>query len=243
MNAEDAIRISMWSGPRNISTTMMRAFENRADTVVLDEPFYACYLKASGADHPFRAETLAAMSSDWGEVRAHLARPLPAGKRVLFAKHIAYHYPDAEPLGWMKAHRSFILIRDPRAMVASYARKYDDVAPIADSFKVARRILGSCAANGSPCPVIDAADILADPPAMLARLCAALDIPYTDRMLSWPAGPRAADGPWAAHWYDAVNASTGFRASSEKPAALPQDLEHFAEACAPDYEFFRGRRL
>lgn len=119
---------------------MMRAFEARGDCAVFDEPFYGCYLKASGADHPYRAETLAALPITWDSARAALAAPIPAGKGIRFAKHIAYHYPHDEPLTWLAGERSFILIRDPRAMVASFARKFDDIAPIVDSYRVCRRI-------------------------------------------------------------------------------------------------------
>lgn len=238
-----AIRIAMWSGPRNISTTMMRAFENRPDTVVMDEPFYACYLKASGADHPYREETLAAMATDWREVVASFAAPLPAGKTILFEKHIAYHYPDDEPLDWLASHRTFLLIRDPRRMVASYAQRSDAVSPIVDSYRVARRIHEFLSARGLACPVVDAADILRDPPGMLRRLCAALVIPFTERMLAWPAGPRASDGPWAPHWYDAVNASTGFKPFADAPLQLPPALDEAAAACDEDYRFLHERRL
>jgi hypothetical protein len=237
----------MWSGPRNISTTMMRAFEARGDCHVVDEPFYACYLQASGADHPYRDATLAVRPADCKDVIRGLAASLPQGKTVLFAKHIAYHYPDDEPLDWLDRHRSFILIRDPRRMIASYARKYDDVAPILDSFRVARRIREFEAARGRPCPVVDADDVLADPPGLLRRLCAALDIPYTDRMLAWPAGPRASDGPWAPHWYDAVNASTGFRSraapAANSPPGLDGALGALAALCRPAYDAFWAERL
>jgi hypothetical protein len=243
MTYSAAIRIAMWSGPRNISTTMMRAFENRPDTVVVDEPFYGCYLEATDADHPYRAETLAAMATNWREVVASFDVPLPAGKTILFEKHIAYHYPDDEPLDWLAAHRTFLLIRDPRRMVASYSKKSGDVAPIVDSYRVARRIHAFLAARDMECPIVDAADVLRDPAAMLKVLCAALDIPFTDKMLAWPAGPRASDGPWAPHWYDAVNASTGFKPFVEGPAALAPELEEAAGACIGDYRFLHERRL
>src|SRR5678816_742055 len=68
------IRIAMWSGPRNLSTAMMRSFGSRADTFVSDEPFYGCFLKASGADHPLREEVIAAMDCDWQTVMAALRR-------------------------------------------------------------------------------------------------------------------------------------------------------------------------
>ncbi|MEQ1932149.1 MAG: HAD family hydrolase [Parvularculaceae bacterium] len=239
----DAIRISMWSGPRNISTTMMRAFGNRADTIVVDEPFYACYLRASGTDHPHREETLAALPTDWREARAALAAPLPPARSIRFAKHIAYHYPDAEPLDWLGTERSFILIRDPGRMIASFAKKFDDIAPIVDSYRVCRRVFDHCIDLGLPCPVVDAADILADPRRLLAALCAALSIPYTELMLSWPVGSRASDGPWAPHWYDAVNASTGFRKAQETPLELDAALRPLAALAEPDYRFFREKRI
>jgi hypothetical protein len=66
--------------------------------------------------------------------------------------------------------------------------------------------------------VIDSADILANPQGALSALCAALDIPFTERMLHWPAGPKPYDGTWAPHWYNAVHQSTGF---GEAEGTLP----------------------
>lgn len=239
----NAVRIAMFSGPRTISTTMMRAFENRPDTAVFDEPFYACYLKASGAPHPMRAETLAAQPAEWAAVVEQLKAPLPGGATIAFEKHIAFHFIAGAPLDWIWDRRVFLLIRDPRAMAASYSNKYEDVAPIAASFDVMRRIHDDCAASGAPCPVVDAADILRAPEATLGVLCAALGIAFSPAMLAWPAGPRPSDGVWAPHWYDAVRASTGFRPYVEKEVALPADLEAVAEACRTQYVFFRRRRL
>ena len=150
---------------------------------------------------------------------------------------------SGKPLDWLKTERSFILIRDPARMIASFARKFDDVAPIIDSYRVCRRIFDYCADTDQPCPVIDAADILADPPRMLAALCAALDISFDERMLSWPAGSRATDGPWAPHWYDAVNASTGFRKAQETPLEPDAALARLAVLAEPDYQFFRRLRI
>lgn len=244
----EAVRIAMFSGPRNISTAMMRAFENRPDTAVRDEPFYACYLEASGARHPMREETLRSQPTDWRTVAASLdaspdALP-PGGETVSFEKHIAFHFAGADiPLDWICKARVFLLIRDPRAMAASYRNKYEGVAPIARSFAVMRRIFNDCAARGAPCPIIEAFDVLSDPAGMLAALCASLDIPFTEKMLSWPAGPRVSDGVWAPHWYDAVRASTGFRPYVEKKIVLPAELEAVADECRTEYAFFHERRL
>lgn len=233
------IRITMFSGPRNISTTMMRAFENRPDTIVHDEPFYAAFLNETGAQHPMRDDILAAQPHDWAAVEAALAAPPPSGEPVSFEKHIAFHFAHAPSLDWLDKARVFHLIRDPRAMVASYANKHSDVGPIAQSYEMQRRIddrLGGC-------PVVDARDVLSDPPGMLRALCAALGIEFSDAMLSWPAGARESDGVWGSHWYDAVVASTGFKAPDDKAVSLSDDLERVAEKCAEDYAYFHARRL
>jgi hypothetical protein len=233
--------ISMWSGPRNISTTMMRSFAARRNAVALDEPFYGAYLARTGADHPYREETIAAYPRTFEGAIGWIREP-PAA-RELFLKHIAYHLPDGADLRFLKEWRNFLLIRDPRAMVASFADKVEDVTPIVKSFDVEQRILDDLAAAGLPCPVIDAADVLAAPEPMLRALCVALDLPFDPAMLSWPPGPRPEDGPWAPHWYAAVRASTGFKPAVEKKITLSSDLEALAARAMPAYLALRAHRL
>jgi hypothetical protein len=244
---DSAIRIAMWSGPRNISTTMMRAFENRADTAVSDEPFYASYLLRSGADHPYRNETIAAQAPTIEAAVDRLsAPPSTFGKpraSILFMKHIAYHLPESVDFGFTQGWRNFILIRDPALMAASYARKLDDLSPIARSYDVAMAIRAHLSAHDIPCPIVDAADILADPRSLLGKLCGALDIPFDEAMLSWPSGRRESDGPWAPHWYDAVWSSTGFRAPVEKPADAAEMSNKCASPGREVYDFLHSLRL
>ncbi|MEM9170889.1 MAG: HAD family hydrolase [Pseudomonadota bacterium] len=247
------IRIGMWSGPRNTSSTMMRAFENRRDTSVVDEPFYAYYLAESGADHPMREAVLADMPQSWDAVVAGLNGPAPDDAPVAFHKHIAYHCAptgggvetdvNALDFSWTDDQRAFLLIRDPRKMVASFAKKFADVGPIARSLAVQRKILSRREAIAAPCPVVDADDILRDPRGMLSALCAAIDIPFSDDMLVWPPGRRESDGVWAPHWYDAVETSTGFRPYEDRAIDLTPDLQAIAEACAPSYRALFERRL
>jgi len=97
--------------------------------------------------------------------------------------------------------------------------------------------------------VLDSADLLERPEPMLRALCAALGVPFTDRMLWWPAGRRAADGIWARHWYDRVERSTGFEAppppasgvAAETP--LSPAVAEIAARCRPLYERLRAHRL
>jgi hypothetical protein len=233
--------ISMWSGPRNISTTMMRAFGNRADTFALDEPFYAAYLARTGADHPYRDETLKAYPNDFSGVRDWIA--VSTARPMLFLKHIAYHLPNGVDLSFLESWRNFLLIRDPRAMVASFADKFDDVSPIVRSYEIEFGIFEHLTARRLPCPVVDAADILRAPEPMLRALCDALDIEFDAAMLAWPAGPRPEDGPWAPHWYDAVRASTGFNPAVEKKLTLSNELEAAAARAVPAYRTLWERRL
>lgn len=241
----EGVKISMWSGPRNISTAMMRAFENRHDTEVLDEPFYAHYLATSHAEHPYRAEILAAYPARFDDVVAWLDEPPRAPARMRFFKHIAFHVEDDAPLDFLLRHRSFALIRRPEDMAASYARKFDDLSPIVRSYTVARRMHAYLSDHGRAFPVVASEDVLADPEGVLTGLCAALGVSFDPAMLAWPAGARDSDGPWAPHWYDAVNASTGFDAPKDIGATptLSAKEQAAADACRDDYAFLHAMRV
>ena len=121
-------RIAMWSGPRNISTAMMRSFEARGDAAVSDEPFYAAYLQRTGIDHPMRAEIIASQSLDPLEIVSMLLGPVPGGKSLWYQKHMTLHMLDGFDRGWMAKVRNAFLIREPKAVLASYALKRTVVA-------------------------------------------------------------------------------------------------------------------
>jgi hypothetical protein len=236
---EGAIRIAMWSGPRNISTAMMRAFENRTDTGVIDEPFYAAYLAETGIDHPLRAETLATYPTDWREVEQIVLGPAPGGRAIFYQKHMTHHMLPTFGREWINTCRNAFLIRAPDDVLSSYVEKWDHVT-LADIGFVQQRELFEREADrlGHAPPVIDGADVLADPRGTLSALCRALDIPFSERMLSWPSGRRVTDGVWAPAWYDTVERSTGFAqpVSSKDRAPLRDDLMPLAEAARPHYE-------
>jgi hypothetical protein len=234
----------MWSGPRNISTAMMRAFENRADTAVIDEPFYAAYLARSGLRHPVREEVLAAQETDPGRVAAALLGPVPGGAAIFYQKHMTHHMLDGFDRGWMEGCRHAFLIRAPERVLASYAARraqveLDDIGFVRQSElfdDVALRL-------GRPPPVVDADDVLADPASTLAALCTSLGISYDSAMLAWPAGPRATDGVWAPVWYQAVERSTGFGAPAAAPPQLEPRLMAIADAARPHYERLTRYRI
>lgn len=240
-----SIRIAMWSGPRNISTAMMRSFGARPDTAVVDEPFYAAYLARTGIIHPMNAEVLASQPNDWRDVVQSLLGPVPGNKAVYYQKHMTHHMLASFGREWIGAMRNAFLIRDPAVVLASYVQKRDAVT-LADIGIVQQRELFDREADrlGAAPPVIESVDVLADPAGTLARLCDALDIDYTDAMLSWPAGRRDTDGVWAPAWYNKVEQSTGFDPPRAQPKiTLPDELRRIADVAWPYYEALAARRL
>lgn len=233
-------RIAMWSGPRNISTAMMRSFSSRADCAVSDEPFYGCFLRESGADHPMRDAVIASMDCDWRSVAETLAGPAPGGKRVWYQKHMPHHMTGPIAPDDLRGVVHAFLIRDPARMAASYAAKRESVTP-ADLGVAAQRAFFEREADriGHAPPVIDSADVLRDPAGTLQRLCTALGIDWDEAMLGWPAGRHPDDGIWAAHWYGRVEASTGFGTAEQEAITLPDALARVADACRDDYEALR----
>jgi hypothetical protein len=232
------IRIAMWSGPRNISTAMMRSFAARVDTWVADEPFYAAYLAESGVDHPMREEVLGSQPNDWRDVVPALLADPPNARSIFYQKHMTHHMLPDFGLDWMEECRNAFLIRDPEFVLASYTVKREAVELADIGFVQQGEIFAREADRlGNAPPVVEGIDVLRDPEATLSKLCAALGIPWTRDMLSWPAGRRETDGVWAPAWYDAVEKSTGFGPPpSEKRPALPDHLRRIADQARPHYE-------
>jgi len=228
----------MWSGPRNISTALMRSWENRSDSRVVDEPLYAYYLDQTGLNHPGREDVIAAGETDWRLVVAELTAPLAGG--VYYQKHMTHHLIPQLPREWISELTNVLLIRDPAEVVASYVRSRADV--VAEDIGLVQQtelydLLDEAV------PVIDSADFLRNPEGYLRWLCDYAGLSFTPAMLSWPAGPRQSDGVWAPYWYDAVIASTGFEPYRERDVSLSGAALHAAEESRPHYERLHAVRV
>lgn len=231
-------RVAMWSGPRNLSTALMRSFGNRDDCSVVDEPLYAAYLLATGKDHPGRDEVIASQSGDWRAVMDRLCHG-PVETPAQYQKHMTHHVLPGYDLDAFAGLRHAFLIRDPERVVASYAKVREQ--PTLDDLGYPQQAALYERHGG---PVIDAADVLADPRGTLTALCRALGLGFDEAMLAWPPGPRASDGVWARHWYAGVEASTGF--ATHAPGASdppPARLRPLVEAARPYYEAMLPHRL
>lgn len=239
-----AVRVAMWSGPRNISTAMMRSWENRGDTAVWDEPLYAYYLNVTGIDHPGAEEIIAAGECGWRKVVARILGPVPDDKSVFFQKHMAHHLLPEIDRAWLREVVNCFLIRNPREVVASYAKARENITiedvGIVQQAKIFDYV---STASGGDLPVLDARDVLANPRKILEHLCGAIGVEFTPHMLSWPPGPRQSDGVWAKFWYASVHSSTEFQPYTDRRLNLSPDLEAIASACQPYYERLYERRI
>lgn len=234
----------MWSGPRNISTAMMRSFGNRADTAVVDEPLYAHYLHATGLEHPGREEVIAAGPVEWRAALDRLLGPAPGGRRVFYQKHMAHHLLPAMEREWTEGLTNCFLIREPREVITSFVKVIE--RPRAEDLGFPQQVElfeAERARTGRVPPVVDARDVLEDPRRTLGALCAAVGIEFDEAMLRWPAGGRETDGVWAKYWYDNVNRSTGFGPYAPKHDEVPVELMDVYETCRPLYDRLAAHKL
>ncbi len=236
-------RIAIWSGPRNISTALMRSFDSRDDSHVVDEPLYAFFLHESGADHPGRAEILASQPNRWQDVAQELTGPVPGGARVFYQKQMAHHLLPSVEKDWMVGLTHAFLIREPRAMLTSYNKKREHARLEDLGFPQQVALYKWLETQGQTPPVIESRQVLDDPRKALGALCAALGLEFQESMLTWKPGIHGTDGVWAGHWYDAVVKSTGFSPYQPKAVELTPELEAVAEQAEPYYQFLSARRL
>lgn len=239
-------RIAMWSGPRNISTAMMRSWENRSDTVVIDEPFYGPFLSHSGENHPLKDQIIADQGSDYHAVLKKLLAPQAAEIGIFYQKHMAHHMPD---IAFVENHlitpfSHAFLIRDPKDVVRSYVRKYPTITAEALGYKRQVQIFNLVKKHiGENPPVIESVDVLNQPQETLQKLCHALGVKFDEAMLSWPTGYRDSDGVWASHWYNRVIESTGFKPFQKKETPLTEREAEVAQACQAEYEFLQSVKI
>ena len=227
----------MWSGPRNISTALMRSWSSRSDTSVVDEPFYAHYLKSTGYAHPGADEVIASYENDWRKVIDQLFADDNDGKTISYQKHMTQHMLEHIDLTWTRRVSNCFLIREPRRMLISFAKVIPNprldqtgLPQQVEIFKLVR------AETGEAPPVISSRGVLQDPEGSLRKLCERLDVSFDPAMLSWPAGKHKSDGVWAKHWYASVEKSTGFGPYREDDAALPEHLRELHGECQRLYD-------
>ena len=237
-------RIAMWSGPRNISTAMMRAWENRSDCAVWDEPLYGHYLFKTGISHPGADEIIADQGHDWEDIVTRCTGEAPQKKPVFYQKHMTLHLLPGMDRSWLSKLTHCFLIRDPESVIASYAAVRDDPTLEDIGFVQQAELFDYVTDLTRAEPlVIDSRDFLLDPGAMLNAICAKLGLKFETSMLQWPPGPRKSDGIWGKYWYDSVWNSSGFSPYREKSPSLTSREMVIAEQARPYYQHLYQFRL
>ncbi len=238
------MRIAMWSGPRNISTAMMRSWGNRPDTFVCDEPFYAHYLQVTGLDHPGAADVVAHYETDWRNVIQSLLGEIPDAKTIFYQKHMAHHLLPDMDRSWLSEVENCFLIRDPHEMLTSLIKNIPEPRIEDTGLPQQVEILQYVKKHvGRTPPILDARDVLMNPRGMLELFCERIGAVFMEKMLSWPAGPRDTDGIWAPYWYHAVVSSTEFQPYRPKSDRLPDHLLGLHERCRECYNLLYAERL
>ena len=218
----------MWSGPRNLSTTLMRSFENRNDTKVIDEPFYAYYLKKTQLDHPMKNEIINYYPTTQQQI---LERIITKTKKneIFYQKHMTHHIIKNTRLDWLNKGHNCFLIRHPAKVINSYIKKntlknIDDVG-----FKKQFQIFNKLNKNKINYTVINADMILKNPSKTITKLCNKLKIRFTKKMLKWPKGKRSSDGIWSQIWYKNVELSNSFSKFKKEKYNVPKKYKNIYE--------------
>ena len=228
------LRICLWSGPRNVSTAVMYAFRERADTSVVDEPLYAHYLAATGVEHPAVQDVISAQDSDG----AHVVETVvfgPSPTPVRFFKHMAHHLVDLD-LEFIDRVENIILTRDPVEMLPSLVHQVPNPTLEGTSLPMQVRLLERILSSGRDPIVLDSRLLLLNPEGVLRQVCECLGLAFDPGMLSWPAGAKPEDGVWAPHWYHNVHRSAGFEPYRQKDDPVPAHLIGLLAECRPLYE-------
>ena len=238
------LHLAMWCGPRNISTALMRAWENRPDTFVVDEPLYAHYLRETKLPHAMADEIIERYEDDWEKVVAWLTGPIPGGNTIFYQKHMCHHMLPNIQLGWLGQVTNCFLIREPREMLTSLMKKLPNPTLTDTALPQQIRLFDHVRElTGETPPVIDSTEVLRDPRGMLAALCSRLGIAFTEAMIEWPPGIRESDGIWARHWYPEVETTSGWRPFKPKDVPVPDELTGVLEECIELYQQLYPHRI
>ena len=167
---DDITRNCLWSGPRNISTTLMYSFAQREDTAVFDEPLYAHYLCNTNADeyHPGAGEVIASQENDGQRVIEMMMENQE--KSVVFFKNMTHHLLDLDRT-FMKDVVNVILTRDPKEMIPSFTKVIDNPTIGDIGYELHTELIEYFEQEEIEYVVLDSKKILLNPEKVLSEFC------------------------------------------------------------------------
>ena len=228
------MNIFMWSGPRNLSTALMRSFENREDTKVWDEPLYAYYLNETKKDHPMFKEIIETYEININKLTKRIVST-NKDEKITYQKHMSHHILSQTPINWITKGANVFLIRDPKDVILSYIQKNtlnnsDDIG-----FPMQRKLFNLIKDRGENPIVVNADDLSTSPRDVLIKLCSKLKIKFSEKMLTWNKGKRDSDGIWEKVWYKNVQSSTNFEKLKKNDQVIPKVHENIYKECLDVY--------
>ena len=234
------MKIACWSGPRNISTALMRSWSSRKDTYVTDEPFYAYYLKETQINHPMHEKIINHYLSDYDEIVNHLINEKPNQKNIWYQKHMAHHLVDLSKLDWIKKFENCILIRHPKEVINSYSAK-NKLKSVNDlGYPQQFKIIKFLKKSSQKFNVIDSEDLLKNPKKVLTDWCESINIKFDKSMLHWKKGHHQNDGIWWHHWYDNVINTTGFQKYQKKDISIENKYDSIYNESMEYYNYMKN---
>ena len=228
------MNIYMWSGPRNLSTALMRSFENREDTEVWDEPLYAYYLKETKKNHPLAKDIISTYETNIDKLILKITKK--NNKKNSYQKHMAHHILSKTPIDWIKKGVNCFLVRDPKEVILSYIKKNDLNNSEDTGFPMQIKLFNLVKEFGIKPIVINANELSSNPKKTLVRLCENLNIPFSKKMLKWPKGKRITDGIWEKIWYQNVQSSTKFKKLDKNQNDIPNKYKKIYLECLEIYK-------
>ena len=232
--------VACWSGPRNISTALMRSWSSRKDTYVTDEPFYAYYLKETQINHPMHEKIINHYFSDYDKIVNHLINEVPNQKNIWYQKHMAHHLIDLTKIDWIKKCENCILLRHPKEVISSYTakNKLNSITELGypQQFEITKFLKES----NQRFKIIDSEDLLKNPRKVLSDWCKSINIKFDESMLQWKKGSHPNDGIWWQHWYNNVIKTTGFQKYEKKDISIENEYDSIYNDSMEYYNYLKG---
>ena len=230
------MKIACWSGPRNISTALMRSWSSRKDTFVSDEPFYAYYLRKTGLKHPMAKEIIEYYPNSYKQVVNSINKKIPKKKEIWYQKHMAHHLISYKDISWIKKFYNCFLIRHPKDVIYSYIQKnklnhIDELG-----YTQQNELIKYLKEHQQQIIIIDSSILLENPNKILGLWCNKLKIDFDLKMLRWKKGFYKTEGIWCQHWYDNVINTTHFETKAFKEKIIPKEYEKIYNHSLSIYE-------
>ena len=234
--------VACWSGPRNISTALMRSWSSRVDTFITDEPFYSYYLNETKLKHPMYSEIISKYPTTYSEIVNYLIDEIPENKKIWYQKHMAHHILDLTNIEWIANCENCILVRHPKEVINSYTKK-NELNSVEDlGYAQQYEIIKFLKKLNKSFIIIDSSELLKNPEESLSIWCKKMNIKFYESMLSWEKGNSIYDGIWWKSWYDNVINTTGFQKFEKKDITIENKYDSIYNESMKYYNYLKENK-